>query len=169
MKAFEPQISILPDRKVISVTSIGDPNVVMETYMKALYGAAYWVKMKVYKPKGVKLELGKLVARWPDAHIKPKNEWTGIWGVTVPEFVTEADLVQKDPEIPVTIEVWEGGEYAEVLHLGSYAEEGPTVQALHDFIENSGYGIKGMHEEEYLTKPDSKNQKTIIRYLVDKS
>jgi len=51
MKAFTPQISKLPDRKVITITSFGDPNKVTEPYMKALYGAAYWAKMKVYKPK----------------------------------------------------------------------------------------------------------------------
>ncbi len=168
MKPFTPQITNLPDRKVVSVTSVGDPNDVMEPYMKALYGAVYHAKMKVYKPKGIKMELGKLAARWPDAHIKPKNEWTGVWGVAVPDYVTEADIVQKDPKIKASVGVWQGGEYAEILHLGPYSEEGPTVAKLHDFIKESGYQIAGDHEEEYLTKPDSKNQKTIIRYLVKK-
>lgn len=167
MKPFTPQINKLPDRKVVSVTSVGDPNDVMEPYMKALYGAAYHAKMKVYKPKGIKMELGKLAARWPDAHIKPKNEWTGVWGVTVPDYVTEAGIVQKDPKIKASVEVWQGGEYAEIIHLGPYSEEGPTVAMLHEFIKESGYQIAGDHEEEYLTKPDSKNQKTVIRYLVE--
>ena len=168
MKALTPQITKLPDRKIVTVSSVGDPNKVMEPYMKALYGAVYSAKMKVYKPKGIKMELGKLTALWPDAHLKPKDQWKGIWGVPVPDYVSDKDLTQKDPDIAVKIDVWKGGEYAEILHLGPYTEEGPTVKKLHDFIEESGYKIIGTHEEEYLTKPDAKNMKTIIRYLVKK-
>lgn len=171
MKAFTPQLTKLPDRKVVSVTSFGDPNKVMEPYMKALYGAVYYTKMKVYKPKGVKMELGKLCAQWPDAHIKPKDQWTGIWGVPVPDYVSEKDIIQKDPKIKVTIDVWQGGEYAEVLHLGPYSEEGPTIEKLHKFIKEQGIKMKdilGTHEEEYLTMLGVKNQKTIIRYLIRK-
>lgn len=169
MKAFTPQITKLPDRKLLTVTSVGDPNDVTGPYMKALYGAAYHAKMKVYKPKEIKMEIGKLAAHWPDAHLKPKDQWTGIWGLTIPEYVTEKDIIQKDPNIEVKLETWKGGEFAEILHLGSYTEEGPTVQKLHDFITSSGYEIAGPHEEEYLTKPDSKNQKTIIRYPIKKA
>lgn len=168
MKAFTPQITIREPRKVVSVTSIGDPSNVMEPFMKALYGAAYNAKMKIYKPQGIKMELGKLTAHWPDAHLKPKDEWTGIWGVQVPDYVEKSDLIQKDPDIPVVLDIWPGGEYAEILHLGTYAEEGPTVEKLHKFIEESCYQIIGPHEEEYLTMRGVKNQKTIIRYLVKK-
>jgi len=167
MKAFIPQISKISDRKVVTVTSKGDPNEVMEAYMKALYGAVYHAKMKVYKPKGVKMELGKLSAFWPDAHLKSKSEWTGIWGVPVPDYVTEKDIVQKDPNISVKVDVWRGGECAEVLYIGEYTEEGPTIQKLHEFIKESDYEIAGDHEEEYLSKPGSK-AKTVIRYLVKK-
>lgn len=168
MKAFTPTISKLPDRKVLTVISIGDPNKVTEPYMKALYGAAYYAKMKIYKPKGMKMELGKLSALWPDAHLKPKDEWTGIWGVAVPDYVTKKDIIQKDPKIVVKVETWKGGEYAEILHLGPYSEEGPTIQKLHDYVAEQGYVLTGPHEEEYLTSPDAKNQKTIIRYLIEK-
>lgn len=167
MKAFVPRITKLPDRKVVTVTSHGDPNKVMEPYMKALYGAVYWAKMGVYKPKGIKMELGKLTARWPDAHLKPKDQWTGIWGLPVPDYVTEKDLKQKDPKITATIDAWRGGEYAEVLYIGPYADEGPMIKDLHKFIEDSGYKISGMHEEEYLSRPGPK-AKTIIRYLIEK-
>lgn len=135
--------------------------------MKALYGAVYWAKMKVYKPKGIKMELGKLAAFWPDAHKKPKSEWTGVWGVKVPDYVTEKDIVQKDPKISAKVETWKGGDCAEVLYVGTYADEGPTIQKLHEFIKELGYKIAGNQEEEYLTKPGPK-AKTIIRYLVRK-
>lgn len=167
MKAFEPRITKINDRKVISVTFVGDPNIVMEPYVKALYGAAYYAKMKAYKPQGIKMELGKLTAFWPDAHLKKKNDWTGIWGVPVPDYVSEKDIIEKEPNIPVKIDIWKGGDCAEVLYVGTYANEGPTIQQLHDFIKESGFTIDGDHEEEYLSKPGPK-AKTIIRYLVKK-
>ena len=166
MKAFTPVLTKLPDRKVLTVTSVGDPNKVSEPFMKALYGAAYSAKMGVYKPKGIKMELGKLSARWPNAHLKPRDQWIGVWGIVVPDYVKEADLTQKDPKIIAKIDMWKGGTYAKILHLGPYSEEGPTVQKIHDFIKESGHRIAGDHEEEYLTMPGVKNQKTIIRYLV---
>jgi len=170
MKAFVPETVILPDRNVLTVTSIGDPNSVGEEVFGRLYGTAYGTKFKTFKPLGVKMELGKLTALWPDAHLKPKNEWTGIWAVPIPDYVEEKDLVQKDPDNPVKLEVWPGGTYGQILHLGSYAEETPTIIKLHEYIENELHvpmkDVPGTHEEEYLTKPDSKVVKTIIRYLV---
>jgi len=44
----------------------------------------------------------------------------------------------------------------------------PTVERLHRFIEESGYEIAGMHEEEYLTRPDAKVQKTLVRCAIRK-
>lgn len=169
MKAFVPEFTKVEPFKVLTVTSVGDPNKVMEKYMKALYGTAYGTKMKVFKPKGIKMELGKLIGRWPDAHIKPKDEWTGIWALPVPDYVTEKDLLQKDPEIRIKLEKWDYKDVAQILHLGPYSEEGPTVEKLHNFIEENGYEIDGSsHEEVYLTMPNVKNQKTIIRYKIKK-
>lgn len=167
MKAFTPEISNIKDRKVLAVTVIGDPNEA-QPYIEALYGTAYGTKFKIFKPKGVKMEIGELSAFWPDAHLKPRKEWTGIWGVEIPDYVTEDDLIQKNPDILVKIEKWKGGTVAQVLYEGIYSEEGPTVESLHKFIAEKGYEIAGNHEEIYLTKPDAKVPKTIIRYIVKK-
>ena len=56
----------------------------------------------------------------------------------------------------------------QVLHLGSYDQEEPAINRLLQFIEENGCEIAGMHEEEYLTTPDAKVPKTIIRYVVKK-
>jgi len=37
------------------------------------------------KKKEVVFKVGKLRARWPDAHLVPDDQWTGIWGLPVPE------------------------------------------------------------------------------------
>jgi hypothetical protein len=168
MRAFKPELNTVDPITVLTLTSVGDPNK-SEKYFNALYGTAYTTKFKVYKPLGKEMKLGKLMAKWPDAHIKPKDQWTGIWGLPVPDFVKQADLIQKDPALKVSVELWTYSDVAQILHKGSYADEGPTVTILHDFIKNSGYKIDGYHEEVYLTSPDAKVQKTLIRYKVTKT
>jgi hypothetical protein len=170
MKAFVPETVVLPDRKMLVATSIGDPNQVGDEVFQRLYGTAYGTKFKVYKPQGIAVTFGKLCALWPDAHLKPKDEWTGIWAVPVPDCFTEKDLIQKDPANPVKLDTWPGGTYAQILHKGGYAEEAPTIVKLHEYIEHEMHvpmqDVPGTHEEEYLTSPDAKEVKTIIRYLV---
>ena len=143
----------------------GDPNKVAAEFLPALYGSVYKMKFDL-KKKGIEFKVSSLRARWPDAHLVPKNEWLGIWGLPVPENTTS--VPQKAPGIEVKIEQWDYGTVAQILHIGSYSEEQPTIERLHKFIGESGYEIAGVHEEEYLTSPKAKVQKTIIRYPVKK-
>ena len=170
MKKFVPEKIDMPPRKMLVVISVGDPSDAGGESFEALFGTAYQTKFKTFKPRGIRMELGKLTALWPDAHLKPRNEWTGIWAIPVPDYVEETDLVQKNPERPVRLEIWNGGEFAQILHIGPYSEEAPTIVKLHAFIEGElgvpMEDVPGTHEEEYLTSPDAKLQKTVIRYRV---
>ena len=155
----------MPSQNMAVVYSGGDPNEVGPQVMPALYGSVYTLKFSL-KKKGVDFKVGTLRARWPDAHTVPKDRWTGIWGLPIPEDVTE--LPQKVSGIEVKREVWQYGTVAQVLHIGPYTTEGPGIQRLHNFIVESGYEIAGVHEEEYLTTPKAKVQKTLIRYPIRK-
>jgi len=161
----DPVIIELPARLMATVTSVGDPNVVGGSVMPALYGAVYPLKFAL-KKQGIEFKVEALRARWPDAHLLPKDQWTAHWAIPVPEGTTE--LIQKVPGVTVALQTWQYGTVAQILHLGPYTEEGPTVMRLHQFITDSGYEIAGPHEEEYVTRPDAKAQKTIVRYQVRK-
>lgn len=163
-KKTDPRILDLPARKMAVVTSVGDPNVVAAAVFPALYGAVYTLKFARKKAGTDDFKVEALRARWPDAHLKPKAEWTAYWALPIPEDVTE--LPKKVPDVEVSIETWTYGTVAQILHLGPYSEEGPTVARLHAFIEEQGYTLAGPHEEEYLTRPDAKAPKTIVRYQV---
>jgi hypothetical protein len=166
-KPTDPKIVKLPKQKMAVVVSHGDPNVVGSKVFPALYGAVYTQKFALKKAGKETFKIGPPRARWPDFADTPKDEWTGIWGIPIP--ASTRTLPQPDPEVPVKIETWDyGGTVAEILHIGPYSEEGPTIQRLHEFIAASGYEIAGVHEEEYLTTPKAKVQKTIIRYPVKK-
>jgi len=162
----EPRIVEMPPQKMAVVYGKGTPDKVFSELMPALYGSAYTLKFDLKKKGLPTFKVGGLRARYPDAHLVPKEEWTHIIGLPIPEDTTS--LPQKLPDIEVKLETWDYGTVAQILHIGSYAEEGPTVERLHKFIEESGYQIAGDHEEEYLTTPDAKVPKTLIRYAVKK-
>jgi hypothetical protein len=169
LKVNQPRIAEMPAATMAVVHTVGDPGDVGAKAFPALYGAAYGLKFALKKTGGPEFKVTAPRARWfggPDWALQPRSEWKAAWAIEIPEGTTE--VLQKDPETPVVIERWEYGTVAEVLHIGTYAEEEPTINLLHDFIAEQGYEIVGAHEEEYQSRPDAKAPKTVIRYQVRK-
>ena len=162
----DPQILEMPAQKMAVVTGKGAPDKVFPELMPALYGSAYTLKFDLKKKGLPTFKVSGLRARYPDAHLVPKEEWTHIIGLPVPEDTNS--LPQKVADVEVKLETWDYGTVAQILHLRAYDQEGPTVERLQKFIEDNGYEIAGLHEEEYLTSPDAKVVKTIIRYPIRK-
>ena len=156
----------MPSQKMAVVYGKGAPDKVFPELMPALYGSVYTLKFDL-KKKGLPVfKVSGLRARYPDAHLVPMEEWTHIIGLPVPDDTTS--LPQKVSGVEVKLELWAYGTVAQILHIGPYNQEGPTVERLHKFIADSGYEIAGEHEEEYLTTPDAKVMKTMVRYQVKK-
>ena len=66
----------------------------------------------------------------------------------------------------VRFESFTEGRCAQILYIGPFSEEGPTVERVHSFIEEQGSELSGKHHEIYLSDirraaPD--NWKTVIR------
>ena len=162
----EPQILKMPSQKVAVVHAKGAPDKVFPEFMPALYGSVYTLKFDLKKKGLPTFKVSGLRARYPDAHLVPKEEWTMIIGLPIPEDTTS--LPQKVDGTEVKIETWEYGTVAQILHLGAYDQEYANIERLHKFAEDNGYEIAGAHEEEYLTSPDAKVPKTIIRYSIKK-
>ncbi len=70
------------------------------------------------------------------------------------EAVRQAARKRSLPAIPRLYvgEVVEG-QCAQVMHVGPYSAEGPTIEALHRFIAEAGYERRGKHHEIYLGDP----------------
>jgi hypothetical protein len=72
----------------------------------------------------------------------------------------------------VTFRALAEGRAVQILYLGPYAEEGPTIQRVHAFIRAQGLrfdGVKQKHHEIYLSDPRRtapEKLKTIIRQPV---
>lgn len=63
------------------------------------------------------------------------------------------------------VEQFAEGRCAQILHVGPFSEEGPTIERLHEFI-NARSRPTGKHHEIYLTdirRADPARWKTIIR------
>ncbi len=163
---LEPKILEMLPQKMAVVCGQGTPDKVFPELMPALYGSVFTLKFGLKKNGLPTFKVSGLRARYPDAHLVPKEEWTHIIGLPIPSDTVS--LPQKVADVEVKIETWQYGPVAQILHLGAYDQEGPTVSRLHQFIEDNGYEIAGVHEEEYLSRPDAKVVKTIIRYVVRK-
>jgi hypothetical protein len=162
----EPQILEMPPQKMAVVYGKGAPDKVFPELMPALYGSVYTLKFDIKKKGLPTFKVSGLRARYPDAHLVPMDEWTHIIGLPIPEDTTS--LPQKVAGTEVKIETWQYGTVGQILHLGPYDQECATVERLQKFIADNGCEIAGMHEEEYLTTPDAKVIKTLIRYVVRK-
>jgi hypothetical protein len=162
----EPQIVELPAQKMAVVTGQGTPQEVFPKLMPALYGAVFTLKMSLKKAGKETFTVTGLRGRYPDAGKVDKKDWTMMLALPVPNDTTE--LFQKIPDVEVKLETWQYGTVGQVLYLGAYSEETATIEKLIKYIHDSGYEITGYHEEEYLTRPEAKVPKTIIRYEVRK-
>jgi hypothetical protein len=159
-KLKDPQIRQMPDKlKMLVVEKKGDPNVVAGMAFSTLFSTFFSLQ-------GVKMAPPR--ARWLNPPSDPKDEWIGLYALPLPDAVTSLQTQVEG----VKIDYWEFGEVAEILHVGAYSEETPTIEKLFAFIAEQGYEVAGPHEEEYIkgpeSGPDTSKYMTIIRYQVRK-
>jgi hypothetical protein len=94
----------------------------------------------------------------------------------VPRFVTpelfraaRQQAQAKRPELPydvAALETMREGRAAQVLHVGPYNQETPTIVRLHAYIAEHGLKPAGKHHEIYLSDPRRTapaKLKTVIR------
>jgi len=162
----EPHIVEMPPQRMAVVEAHGTPDEAFPTIMPALYGAVYTLKFDLKKKGLNSFKVTGLRGRYPDPLDMPQEEWHYKIALPIPND-TRA-LTQKVPDVEVKLEDWEYGTVAEIMHIGGYDQEAPTVEKLMQFIKESGYEVAGAHEEEYLTSPDAKVVKTMIRYPISR-
>jgi hypothetical protein len=185
----EPVLVKVPALKYLMVDGQGDPSKsrAFRDAIGALYGLAYTMRF-ILKARGVNeavpMPLEGLF--WADdmsAFMKARRgEWKWTLMLLQPAAVdakllkaARAELVRrkKNVSLPaVRITRFAEGTCAQVLHLGPYAAERPTIEGLHRFIEESGYQRAGKHHEIYISIPgrgDPAKMKTVIRQPMRKA
>jgi hypothetical protein len=142
----------------------------------ATYGVAYTIKF-TKKKAGQDFKVAPLEGLWwPDP--EPSN-WRWRLLIRMPDFVEEEDLEQAALELRrkgkgeqsdrIRLETLDEGECVQMLHVGPYDAEQPTMDAMHAFAQANGFDVKGPHHEIYLSDPRRvapEKIRTILRYSV---
>jgi effector-binding domain-containing protein len=176
----EPRIAARPGERVLEVRFDGPADTVVKEAYSALFKAYFRLKGV---PKGpgmqapkARYDMASFGENWNaanEAELK-KRSWKGAVAIPIPEGVEAPETEPEAEGLAARVATWEYGETAEILHLGSYETERPTIERLYEFIADKGYEMIGDHEEEYLKGPGMmlvapKDYWTIIRCRVRKA
>jgi hypothetical protein len=149
-----------------------------------LYSVSYAAKFAIQKAGGITFKVSALEGLWWAEDLSTfaaarKSEWDWTMMIRQPDALT-GDLVERLAEqvavkksMPAARELrlasFEEGAAAQVLHVGPYATEAPTIARLHEFIRRQGFSFDGhrhKHHEIYLGDPRRsapEKLRTIIR------
>jgi hypothetical protein len=164
--AKEPSIVDVPEMQFLMVDGTGNPNEPgpFQEAIQALYSLSYGAKFKL-KKEGIEYRVSPLEALWgsPGGFNPNKTSWRWTAMIMQPAAVTSsvlekvrAEAMRKKP-LPalsrVRLETFREGRSAQIMHLGPYSAEAPTIANLHEFIKKSGHRLVGRHHEIYLGDP----------------
>ena len=173
----------VPDMNYLMIDGEGDPNnsPAYADAIEALFAVSYAVKFMV-KKGSLAIDYGVMPLEglwWTDDmanfSIEDKSNWKWTMMIMQPEFVTKqmvdnaiADVTKKKTLTAISgfrLESLSEGKCAQILHIGPFSTEGPTIQRVYQFIDARGKRT-GKHHEIYLSdirKADPAKWKTIIR------
>ncbi len=136
----------------------------------ALFTMAYGLHFAL-KKRGVQTKVTPLEGLWwrkgstdlDDILTKDRGDWRWTLLIGIPEAATDAEIEKQlavartkiDGDIAETLrtEWFEEGDVGQVLHVGPYAEERPSIERLHAAIANAGLEPRGRHHEIYVGDP----------------
>jgi hypothetical protein len=156
--------------------------------MLALYGISYTLKFmsKLRKENPIDYPVMALEALWwVDNGVfditHPENwKWTAL--ILQPDHITPEmfqqgldQLRKKHDSVAVSklrLERFHEGLCVQVMHIGPYSAEPPTIERMHSYAAESGYRLRGRHHEIYMGDPrraKPENLKTILRHPVERA
>jgi len=166
--AKKPSMVRVGPARYLSVAGRTPPN--SEEFHRAigaLYTVAFTLKMS-RKAAGQDYTVTKLEGLWTldsaDADpASPSTVWSWDLMIRVPPFVTEREvgatidgLIAKGKPADVRsvrlVDLKEG-ECVQMLHVGPYTAEQPTLAKMKEFADLAGRTISGRHHEIYLSDP----------------
>jgi hypothetical protein len=161
------------------------PTTEFQQSFQVLFPIIYTAKFAL-KPEGVIIPVMPLEALWFtddeggfDMNVPPEGWRWRVMMIVSDDFTPEvfersvAEVRRKKGDLPLLgklrYERWREGRSAQVMHVGPYSEERPTIERLHAFIAAGGCTQRGAHHEIYLGDPrraDPPKLKTALRQPV---
>jgi len=185
-KVGVPVVVQVPEMNFIMVDAEGDPNTSQEYIdaIETLYPVAYTIKFMCKNNQGQDFGVMPLEGLWwtenmADFSTEDKSNWQWTAMIMQPAVVTEAMFTQAVEQVrkkkaPASLDKlrfasYDEGRAAQIMYVGPYSDEGPTIRQLHAFITEQGGQLEAStrhHHEIYLGDPrrtDPTKLKTIIR------
>ena len=176
----------VPAMQFVMVDGASDPNTApaYKTAIEWLYSTSYALKFASKAALGRDHIVPPLEGLWwaddpEDFVARRKDNWRWTMMIMAPDFITDAmfaDAIAKAAnklgQAPGTLrlELYDEGQCLQVLHIGSYDDEGPTLARLHDVeMPQRGLAFNGRHHEIYLSdarRTEPSKLKTILRQPV---
>ena len=174
----------VPPLSYLMVDGHGDPNSAQayQDAVEALYAVAYKVKFISKKELERDYVVPPLEGLWWAQDMttfvsRDKSAWDWTMMIMQPVWITleHVDRARREgsknkdlPALPrMRLETYHEGLSVQIMHIGSYDDEGPTLARLHQvWIPERGYVENGKHHEIYLSDPrrvDPQKLKTILR------
>ena len=182
--AKKVEVVDVPTMNFLMIDGEGDPNrsESFQDAIEVLYPLSYTLKFMVKKGEiGIDYRVMPLEGLWWADDMSSfsagnKDAWKWTLMIMQPDFITKGMVqeameevkTKKDPvSLPmVRFESFSEGKAAQIMHIGPFSEEGPTIEKVHSFIEENGSRRRGRHHEIYLSdmrRTAPEKWKTIIR------
>lgn len=170
-KAGDFALVDVPPLSFLMIDGAGDPNTSADyaSAVEALYSTSYALKFMIRKADGIDYAVMPLEGLWWADDMttfvaRRKGEWRWTMMILQPEPIT-AEHVRAAVDQVVTrkglaraadlrFETYHEGQSLQILHVGSYDAEAPTLARLHDEVMPArGLTFNGRHHEIYLSDP----------------
>jgi len=180
----------VPEMQFLQADGHGDPNQApaYQQAVEALYAVAYKIKFTSKKQLGTDYTVPPLEGLWWAEDMDSftvnldKSAWDWTMMIMTPEWITAeifneaAAAAGKGKDLPaldlIRLEGFHEGLSAQIMHIGSYDDEAPTLAHLHkEWLPENGFTENGKHHEIYLSDPRRvapEKLKTILRQPVRK-
>ena len=160
----------VPRMQFLMVDGHGDPNTAQEykDAIEALYAVAYRIKFASKRELDRDYVVPPLEGLWwaedMDAFTtsRDKSAWDWTMMIMQPKWITgemvagaiaHVDSAKNLHALPnLRREEYHDGLSVQILHIGSYDDEGPVLHSMHhQFIPQNNFRLAGKHHEIYLS------------------
>ncbi len=182
----EPMLVDVPELAFLMIDGHGDPNTAAgyTDAVQALFAVSYAAKFELKRAGVLDYAVMPLEGLWwtPDMtsfSVEDKSAWDWTMMIMQPDEATPEIMASARSTAArstrlcaverLRLERFDEGTAAQLVHVGPYATEGPTVQSLHEFVAAHGLERAGKHHEIYLSDPRRsapEKVRTIVRQLV---
>jgi hypothetical protein len=180
----EPSLVDVPAFTFAMIDGEGNPNTSQSFHdaIQALFAITYTAKFHRREDKAVDYKAMPLEGLWWTEDGSPISigSYTGLrWTMMIAQPPTFSQslfdeirdkAMKKAPMVEnARVETFAEGRCAQVMHVGPYSDEAPTIARLLAFVAAQGLELRGRHHEIYLGDPrrgDQSRLKTILRQPV---